>query len=197
MWEDFQIWLINPGEGSLSLLWLDTCDTLLSLLADCNFSLAFPCANPLKAVPGKKAGKKNTLMIYLVSYLKLKKNMRAHFKSSHLLWVYMNELSCTDRRGGVCELYVSTKSISKANRYSKSNATRQRTISSLHRWGASSWPGLNDLPKVKQLTVSGLWHIPDLMNQMLAPETPTSSIILQKMKRRVPGYVGICMRLNI
>lgn len=42
----------------MSLLWLDACDTLLSLLADCNFSLAFPCANPLKAMPGKKTGKK-------------------------------------------------------------------------------------------------------------------------------------------
>lgn len=88
-------------------------------------------------------------------------------------WIFLHW-----QKGG-CELYVSTKSISKANRFSKSNATRQRTISSLHRWGASTWPGLNDLPKVKQLTVSGLWHIPDLMNQMLAPETPTNSIILQ------------------
>lgn len=140
-------------------------------------------------MPGKKTGKKNTLMIYLVSYLKLKKNTCAHFKSPHLLWVNMNEFSCTDKGGG-CELYVSTKSISKANRFSKSKATRQRTISSLHRWGASTWPGLNDLPKVKQLTVSGLWHIPDLMNQMLAPETPTNSIILQKWKGESQGMWG-------
>lgn len=59
-----------------------------------------------------------------------------------------------------------------------------------HRWGASTWPGLNDLPKVKQLTVSGLWHIPDLMNQILSPETPTNSIILQKWKGELQGMWG-------
>lgn len=89
----------------MSLSWLDACDTLLSLLGDCNFSLAFSMCKSFKSHAWKENRKKNTLMIYLVSYLKLKKNTCAHFKSPHLLWVNMNEFSCTDKGGG-CVNYM-------------------------------------------------------------------------------------------
>lgn len=128
-------------------------------------------------------------MICLVSYLKLEKNMCAHFKSSHLLWVYMNEFSCTDKRGGMNYMFQPSRSQRLIDSASQTRPSRGQSPL-FHRWGASTWPGLNDLPKVKQLTVSGLWHIPDLMNQILSPETPTNSIILQKWKGELQGMWG-------